>query len=427
MTSAGRGTGTLIVGAACAVVAVTSLWPVGAQAQTAFGNQYYGEIRSPAPPRVMALGGVGALRPWGGAAPTTVGYRNPALAAYAERILFGFNWEVGRLAGDYPDGRGSLLQTGPRMSGIIAPFGKGFAGEITLTGITSSEFEVHSEENQVNGIPVRYDYMGTGGLNLGTVTLAWAHPSGKAAVGVSAGILFGSLKKEWKVEFIETSYRDSSDKLDRQHNGQRWTFGIEVEPVSRLRLGVSVSTGANLDVTQIYTSSNTVADTSSAELALGGEYLVGAGFRLSDLWAVYADYRHDAWNETDWNRPPAATGGAGSGISDFSGFAADWDIGMGVERQARPVEEQATFIDTFPIRAGLRWGEIYAPDLDGGRVSQFYTTLGTAFPLGRGRRIWGDLAIQIGRRTGSAGFSETFWRIQLGMTGAEMWFQPPQR
>jgi len=401
--------------------------PAETAGQTAFGSQYYGEIRPPAPPRVLAVGGVGALRPWGGIEPSTVGYRNPALAAYAEHILFGFSWEIGKLSGDYPDGKGSLLQTGPRMTGIIAPFGWGLAAEITLTGLTSSEFEVHSEDTDFNGIPMRFDYMGSGGLNMGTVALAWAHPGGRAAVGVSAGILFGSLKKEWQIEFLDSTYRDTWDKLDRQHSGRRWTVGVEVEPLSRLRLGAVLSTGADLDVTQIYTSSNTAADTSSAEMALGGEYLVGAGFRLSDLWAVYTDYRRDLWDETAWNRPPVESGGVGSGTSDFSGFAADWDIGFGVERQARPVEEQARLIDTFPIRAGVRWGEIYAPDLDGGRVSQFYATLGSAFAMGRGGRIWGDLAIQIGKRSGSAGYSETFWRIQLGMTGAEEWFQPPQR
>lgn len=417
------GGGWLRVAAVC--LAAMGL-PAAAGAQTALGIRYYGEVRSPAPPRTLAIGGIAAVRPWG-PEPTAVGYRNPALAGYARRVMYGFTWEVGRLAGDYPDGRGSLLQIGPRMVGIMAPFGRGFAAEVTLSGLTTSEFEIHSQEASINGIAVRYDYFGSGGLDMGTVALAWAHPGGRVAVGVSANILFGSVKKEWKVEFIPPGYVDTSDRLQRQHSGRRWTFGFELSPLERLRVGGAVSTSANLDVTQIYTSSNATTDTSRAEMELGGGLVVSGGFRLTDLWAVYADYRRDAWNSTAWIRAPAGATGAGSGISDFAGFSPDWDFGVGVERQARAIEEQVTAFDTLPIRAGFRWGEIYAPDLDGGRVTQLYATLGTSFALGRGKRAWGDLAVQIGRRSGSTGVSETFWRIQLGMTGAELWFQPPQR
>jgi hypothetical protein len=341
--------------------------------------------------------------------------------------MYGFAWEIGNLSGDYSDGTGSQMQTGPRMTGIIAPLGKGVVASVALTGMTSSEFEIHTAETSIENVRVRYDYVGKGGLSQGIVGVAWKLPGDLGALGLSTDILFGSLKKEWKVEFPEVGYLDTSDRIDRQHIGNRWTLGAVLEPNSRLRLGVAISTKAKLDVTQIYTSSNAVADTSDAELELGGSLLAGAGFRLSDLWSVYADYRRDSWNQTSWTRAPAAVTGMGAGTTDLSGLSADWDIGIGVERLSRPSELQAAALDAFPIRAGLRWGGMYAPDLDGGSIRLFYGTVGTAFDLGRGGKAWADLALQVGRRTGSSGVSETFWRIQLGFTGAELWFQPPQR
>lgn len=402
------------------------MFPVSAAAQTAFGVRWYGEIRTPAPPRTLGMGGISAVQPWGGE-PSAVGHRNPALPGLAERVLYGFTWEIGSLSGDYANGSGSQMQTGPRMTGIVTPLGKGIVASVALVGMTLSEFEIHSAETSIDGVPVRYDYVGKGGLSQGIVGIAWKLPDDLGALGLSTDILFGSLKKEWKVEFPEAGYFDTSDRLDRQHIGNRWTLGAILEPHRRLRLGAAVSTKAKLDVTQIYTSTNTVADTSDAELELGGSLLAGAGFQLSDLWSVYADYRRDSWDHTSWTQAPSAITGTGADIMDLSGFSADWDLGIGVERLSRPSELRATALDAIPIRAGLRWGNLYAPDLDGGSIRLFYGTVGTAFALGRGGKAWADLAVQIGRRTGSSGVSETFWRIQLGFTGAELWFQPPQR
>gem|GEM_PF-1572466 len=410
------------------LIVAGALVPAGVSAQTAFGLKWFGEVRPLSSPRMLALGGLAAVAPWG-REPATVGLLNPALMAQAERVIYSFTWELGHLSGSYPDGEGSLWQSGPRMVGLVLPLGGGVAIGGGLQSHTTSEFEIHKSGEALDGVPVRFDYRGTGGLSQGAVGVAWKLPSGVAAVGLEADILFGSVKQEWSVDFEPAGYADTSDRLHRQHLGSRWKLGLQLNPTPRIRLGAAVGTRGSMDVKHIYVTTDAEADTSEGEARMGGTLLVGMGWLLNDMWALYADYRQAAWNKMEWVEEPALVGGAGAGATDFSGFSADWDVGIGIERQARPPDEQVTFWDTLPIRAGLRWGTIYAPDLGGGRISQWYGTLGTAQPIGREGRAWMDLALVFGGRTSAdaGGATEGFWRIQIGITGAERWFLPPQR
>ncbi len=401
--------------------------PANSLAQTAFGLKWFGELRHNSSPRMLALGGLSAVVPWGGEE-GVVGQLNPALLADVQKVLYSFTWELGQLSGSYSDGEGTLTQSGPRLVGLAVPLGGGVAAGISLQSYTTSEFEIHSDGMAPGEIPVRFDYRGTGGLSQATAGVAWKTPSGAVSVGLESELLFGSVKQEWRINFEPADYSDTSDRLQRQHLGGRWRLGLQVVPVERLKIGVAVGTRGTLGVEHIFITSSSKADTVEGELKMGETLLVGAGWALNDIWSVYADYRQAAWNRMEWIEEPVSTGSSGA-ANDFSGFSADSDFGIGIEKLARPHEEQTSFWDTFPIRAGLRLGTIYAPDLSGGSVSQWYATLGTKRPIGRQNNAWIDLALVIGGRTAAdaAGASEGFWRIQIGVTGAERWFLPPQR
>lgn len=414
-----------IVRSCAATLLLVVLLPSGVSAQTAFGIRWYGEIRSPASPRTLALGGLTAVSPWG-REPASVGSRNPALLASAERVLYGFSWEVGRINGSYGSQSGVLWQNGPRLMGLVLPIGGGFAFGGGLQRITTNEFEVHTDGTAAGGVPVKYDYVGTGGLSQGIFTAAWRHPSGVVAAGVSADLIFGSFKQEWLVNFEPYGYVDTSDRVQRQHRGNRWTVGMQIQPLSRLRLGGAVGTRGTIRVKNIHTLSGAGSDTSRGELRLGETLMAGVGFSLNPQWAVYADYRKSAWDRAEWLSEPTTREGTLLGVTDLSNLSADWDIGVGVERQARELAEQVTALDAFPLRAGVRVGSIYAPDLHNGTVSRWYGTLGTAVSIGSESRAWADITLQFGGYT-ATGAKEFFWRIQIGITGAERWFLPPQR
>ena len=401
--------------------------PANVLAQTAFGLKWFGELRHHSSPRMLALGGLSAVAPWG-RDEGVVGQLNPALLANAQRVLYSFTWELGQLSGSYSDGEGTLKQSGPRLVGLALPLGRGMVAGISLQSHTTSEFMINSEGMAPGEVPVRFDYTGTGGLSQAIAGVAWKAPSGAVAVGLESELLFGSVKQEWRINFEPTDYADTSDRLQRQHFGNRWRLGLQVNPMERLKIGLAMGTRSTIGVEHIFITSSAEADTAEGELKMGGTFLVGAGWALNDLWSVYADFRHAAWDRMEWVEEPVSTGHS-SGANDFSGFSADSDFGIGIEKLARPSGEQTTFWDSFPIRAGLRLGTIYAPDLSGGSVSQWYATLGTMRPIGRTDSAWIDLAIVIGRRTSSdaAGASEDFWRIQIGVTGAERWFLAPQR
>ncbi len=401
--------------------------PATTQAQTAFGIRWFGEPRSPAPPRTLAIGGVTAVAPWGDE-PVAVGPGNPALISYAERVLYSFTWEVGRLDGSYGGEQGTLWQTGPRMLGLVLPLGRGFAFSADMKSLTFNEFEVHNEGVMPDGTGrVYHNYLGSGGLSKGSFSLAWRLPSGAASFGLSADLLFGAIKHEWAVNFEPTGFVDTRDRLQRQHRGNRLSAGVQLQPLSSLRLGAWFSNRGELRVDHVFSTVGSEQDTSSGRLRLGGTMVLGGGVSLSDKWAVYLDYRRVGWDRAEWLEEPVPASGAPVGIADIGLLKADADIGFGFERRTPPVDQQIRFIDTLPVRFGLRTGAFYAPDLGGGKVNRWYGTLGTAFDIGREGRTWADLTLQFGRYSTSGDAHEFFWRVQIGITGAERWFQPPQR
>ncbi len=413
------------------MAALTALFlvmlPVDAPAQTAFGVRWFGELRSPAPPRTLAIGGITAVAPWG-KEPVSVGQSNPALIAYAERVLYGVLWELGKLSGSYGGEKGALWQTGPRLLSLVLPLGGGFTVGGGLRSLTFNEFEVHNESTLPDGTgQIYHNYIGTGGLSEGSFSLAWRLPSGTAALGISADLLFGSIKHEWAVNFESSGYVDTRDRLQRQHRGKRMTAGIQLQPFSSLRLGAAVSNRGELKVNHIYSAVGSNRDTSEGRLRLGETVVVGAGFSLTDKWAVYLDYHKVAWDRAEWLEEPVSPSGSPVSVADIGLLTAEADIGFGVERRTPPVDQQVTFFDTLPLRAGVRLGRFYAPDIDGGEVNRWYGTLGTAFDIGREGRTWADLTLQFGRYSTSGDAHEFFWRVQIGITGAERWFQPPQR
>jgi hypothetical protein len=397
-----------------------------AAAQTAYGLRWYGEVCTPAPPRTLALGGLTSVLPWGDelapAAP-----QNPALAAFGDQVIFRIDWELGHLGGDYPDGTGSLWQTGPRGMGLTAPLGRGISVLVGLRSLTLGEFEVHTDATVFDQVPVHMDYLGTGGLSAGSAGAAWRSRQGGLAVGAAVEFIFGALKQEWLTDFGPSGYLDSSDRLQRQHRGHRLRGGLQITPLAPLRLGASVTLPTTLDVDLIYASRGVGSDTVTTRLELGGAFSVGAGLALGGLWSVYLDGRREGWDGTRWDPAPVAPVGLGTSPGDVSVLRPEWSVGLGVERRARPLDEQVTLLDTLPLRAGLRWGRLCTPDLAGGAVESWSVTLGTGFFMGRRHLAWGDLVLQLGRRTGTDGSAEGFWRIQIGLSGGEKWFQPPQR
>jgi len=401
--------------------------PATSRSQTAFGIRWFGEPRSPAPPRTLAIGGVTAVSPWG-AEPVAVGQGNPALISFAERVLYSFTWEVGSLAGSYGGEQGTLWQTGPRMLGLVLPLGKGFAFGADLKSLTFNEFEVHSDSVLSDGsVQVYHNYLGKGGLSKGAFSLAWRLPSGAAAVGISADLIFGALKHEWAVNFEPAGFVDTRDRLQRQHRGNRLTAGVQFQPHSSVRLGAFFSNRGELRVDHVFSTVGSEQDTSSGRLQMGGTMVLGAGMSLTDKWAVYLDYRQVGWDRAEWIEEPTLASGTPVGIADIGALKADADIGFGIERRPPTLDQQIRFIDTLPVRFGLRMGTFYAPDIGGGTVNRWYGTLGTAFDIGREGRTWTDLTLQFGRYSTSGDAHEFFWRVQIGITGAERWFQPPQR
>jgi len=416
-----NGSAGLLLAAGLAVLAAAP-----AAGQTAYGLRWYGEVRSPATPRTLALGGLTAVVPWGDPAAPAAPH-NPALAAFGDQVLFRIDWELGHLSGDYPDGNGSLWQTGPRGMGLTAPLGRGIAVLVGLQSLTLGEFEVHTDATLFGEVPVQRDYLGKGGLSAGSFGAAWRSGQGGLAVGAAVDLIFGAIKQEWRLDFEPSGYLDSNDRLQRQHRGHRLRGGLQVVPLGPLRLGAAVTLPATLDVDLAYVSRGAGSDTVTTRLELGGAISIGAGLDLGGLWSAYLDGRREGWDRLRWKPEPVVPVGIGIAPGELDELRPEWSLGVGVERRARPADEQVTLLDTLPLRAGLRWGELYAPDLAQGKVTTWSATLGTGFFLGRRRLAWGDLALQIGRRRGADGSGEGFWRIQIGLSGGEKWFQPPQR
>ncbi len=251
---------------------------------------------------------------------------------------------------------------------------------------------------------------GSGGLNSAGLGLQYIIMPGLAIGGV-INFNFGSFNEEWKTEFSEAGYQNSSDNI----NSHMWGSGIQLgalfNPVKNIGIGVAYQSSSNLR-TNTQTEFGTEGTIESETIHISYPSALGAGvsLRLSKL-ILATDIYTQFWNKYKV---------AGRNINNFAALIR---YGGGIEYQ-NSRDPLAGYLKKISYRFGGYLAQLPFKDVAGNSIKEQFVSFGLGFPF-QGNQGRVDTAVEIGKRGSSSQMNSKDFIIRLSgsVTGGELWFQ----
>lgn len=308
---------------------------------------------------------------------------------------------------------------------ISAKYGIGFASG--LLPYSRVSYQVVESTNPIDPAVSNYttSYTGEGGLSRLFMGASYRLPF-QWILGATLEYYFGRQTYLSEVEFDNSSFRPSTYETDYRSTGFGTTIGIisqnfaslfNSETISNLRLGVSVNLISDLDTdTSLTINPKTVADTifsGRTKMHIPFRIAGGVSLELSEKYNFNLDYIYQPWSEY-------TLGGVTSpNLRDVHRFALGFEY-------AKKVEPGSTNWEQIKWRLGLSY-ELTQYIINKTDITQFSATAGVSFPLGLGNSF--DLGLEFALRgtTESNLIKENFYRVNIGISFGELWFQTVQR
>mgnify|MGYP000043433320 CR=1 FL=1 len=273
-----------------------------------------------------------------------------------------------------------------------------------------------------NSVPsYKVNYEGKGGISKLFVGSSVNLPLGFIG-GVSLDYYFGNLEYFSDIEFdanssnINTSYNNN-----RRSTGFGSSVGIispdltkaiNVQPISDLRLGISINYISKLNTDTILTSTSfslvdTIARTST-KMSIPIRINSGISFVLSEMYHFNFDYAYQPWGEFKLGDVKSDNLRNAQKFSAAFEYIPKRNIGMSTWEQ-------------IVWRGGLSYEETQYK-FNGSGINQFSVFGGLSFPMGADNSI--DLGLQYALRGTKDNnlLQENFVKLYIGVSFGELWF-----
>lgn len=264
-------------------------------------------------------------------------------------------------------------------------------------------------------------YKGSGGISRLFLGASYELPF-DWIFGATAEYYFGKQTYTSKIEYANTSFYPSEFDLTYRSTGFGTTLGIisqnfaeilKDENVSSLRFGFSLNLISDLNTDSSFTiNPKTIADTivsSTTKMSIPFRLATGVSLQLKDVYSFNLDYIYQPWS--DYN--------LGGKYSPFLKDAHKFNFGF---EYAPKFKFGMSTWEQMIWRAGLSY-EMTQYRINGTDISQFSIFAGLSFPVGIENTIDLGLEYSIRGTTDSNLIKENFYRINLGISFGELWFQ----
>lgn len=388
----------------CLLLALLAAVP--ARANSVFSSGGLGEPQLEEAARLRALGGAGAAEH----GPRAFSLVNPATMADAERLIFEGTIlpAVRRVSSShYPTETGAET-TVPSLRLVVMLPGRVVLGAAYLSA-TNAQFRV--DRVDTTGIPSALSIEGTGGMNLGRLSLA-RRVSPALALGVDCDIVAGGYREIWHRTFPDSMLLSSRDTLEADYDHRaRFRIGALFSR-HRFSLGAMVETEQSLPLLTTQRTFGATVRTNRGDLTVPPGYAVGVSVPLGWRERAVAQYRRAGWSRSTLE-------------SDLVDFRAQERYSLGFERQHPPPGENVHGFAALPLRVGgyyLRWPDLLpaagAVDIRGGTaaVDEWAVTFGTGIrSADRGGML--DISFELGSRGSldTLGAREQFIRMAFSL------------
>lgn len=325
------------------------------------------------------------------------------------------------------DNSNSALYTDGEFKGFTFAFpiskklGIGFAsGLLPYSRISYNVVQSNAADETV-GSDYTETYEGDGGLSrlfMGAsvkIPFDWIF-------GATLEYYFGKRTYSSTINFADQSFFPAEYELDYRSTGFGTTVGLisqnfaslfNSESISNLRIGVSVNLLSDLDTdTSLTINPTNIADTifsGKTQMSVPMRITAGLTLQLSNAYSFNLDYIYQPWSEYSLG------GVTSSFLRDVNkiGFGFEYKPVFGIRRSSW---------ELIMWRAGVSYEQTQYI-INGTGINQISVFAGLTFPLGFGDSL--DLGLEFSQRgtLETNLIQENFFRINIGLTFGELWFQ----
>jgi len=286
---------------------------------------------------------------------------------------------------------------------------------------------------------VEYVYGGEGGVS--KAYLGYGFKLGKnLSIGFNVGYLFGSLKENRAIDFLDKSQDfgydlsafNSRTQYQQSVGGFSFDLGLQYEAIlndnTKLILGYAGNTGNTINsrsdvVTTRYRRNDrgeelAVADSTfylkgvKSKINMPFTHTAGFAFEKANSWLLGADISYSKWSDY-------SEGAVNAGLNDSYGLA----LGGQITPDASSISNYWKLVD---YRLGLKYDRTFIK-IGNNDIKQYALTFGFGFPLPSNRssfyRI--NLSTEVGRRGTQENnlVRDNYINVNLGFTLNDKWFQ----
>ena len=286
---------------------------------------------------------------------------------------------------------------------------------------------------------IEYVYGGEGGVSKAYIGYGFKLAK-NLSLGFNIGYLFGSLKENRSIDFLnkaETSGFDlsafnSRTQYQRSVGGLSFDLGLQYEAIlsntTKLIFGYAGNTGKRINSRSDVVTTRYRRDVRGNELAVSDSTLflqgskstinmpmthtAGFAFEKSNSWLVGADLTYSKWSDY-------SEGGINDGLNDSYGVA----LGGQLTPDANSINNYWKLVD---YRLGMKYDKTFIT-IDNNDIKQYALTFGLGFPLPSSRssfyRI--NLSTEVGTRGTEKNnlVRDNYVNVHIGFTLNDKWFQ----
>jgi hypothetical protein len=422
---------TLLIGGFYATAQTTSTSPY-----SQFG---LGDLKGSVLPQTRGMGGI------------SMGYRKPGLydnvnmanpASYSTLILttfdVGASGDLRRLANASQKGERQFNATLSHIN-FGVPVSKSSAISFGLVPYSDLGYQFKNA-GVLDTNNVEYVYGGEGGVS--KAYFGYGFKLGKnLSLGFNAGYLFGSLKENRAVDFLDKANTVSgydlsafNSRTQYQHSIGGFSFDLGLQysanlsDETKLILGYTGNTGNEINsrsdvVTTRYrrnlqgdelavADSTFYAKGAKSKINMPVTHTAGFAFEKANSWLFGADVSYSKWSDY-------SEAGVNGGLNDSYGLA----VGGQITPDANSIGSYWNLVD---YRLGLKYDRTFIK-INDNDIKQYAVTFGFGFPLRSSRSSFYkiNLSSEIGKRgtTKNNLISDNYVNIHLGFTLNDKWFQ----
>jgi hypothetical protein len=270
----------------------------------------------------------------------------------------------------------------------------------------------------------RNEYSGDGGLSKLFIGTSYELPF-KLSVGASFDYYFGDLKNNSQITFTNPDINSAVFYNTKKIKGIGGTFGIispdlnqlifKIDGFKQINIGLSITSISTLNVdTSFVKRSVYFEDTiyaGSTDMSIPLKIGFGVGAKIGNFYNVYIDFVYQPWKDFKYNK------------LNNPNFKNSTKLSTGFEYS---IPNATDFWNAITWRFGLSF-ENTPYQIKGQNINQFSVSGGFSIPLSKANTI--DIGIQYLSRgtTESNLIKEDLFKLGVGISLGELWFQREER